>query len=104
MFLLYMGGDWYVPVRTNRRFDGSAKKRKQNPLPGDDASTAEAAVGRVERDEHGETRRANTTPNGGPHHEVGRLRLKPWSKSDFPIAEATCPTYLYKHLLLHAQK
>ena len=43
---------------------------------GDDASTAEAAPGRVGRDEQGEARRANTTPNGGPHLELGRLRLK----------------------------
>ena len=56
------------------------KKQKQKPLPGDDASTAEAAPGRVERDEQGEARRANTTPNGGPHLEllIGRLRLKTW--------------------------
>ena len=73
------------------------KKRKQRPLPGDDASTAEAASGRVGRDEQGEAGRANTTPNGGPHLELGRLRLKTWSKSDFSIAE-TWPTYLYMYL------
>ena len=65
-------------------------------MPGDDASTAEAAPGRVERDEKGEARRANTTPKGGPHLElrVGRLRLETWSKSDLSIAETTWPTYL----------
>ena len=50
--------------------------RKQNPLPGHDASMAEAAPGRVERDERGEARRAHTTPNGGPHLDLERLRLK----------------------------
>ena len=60
------------------------KKRKQHPPQGDHASTAEAAPGRVGRDEQGEARRANTTPNGGPHLElrVGRSRLKSWSNSD----------------------
>ena len=71
------------------------KKREQQPLQGDDASAAEVAPGRVGRDEHGEARRANTTPNGGPHLELERLRLKTWSKSDFSIAEKTWPTYLY---------
>ena len=97
MFFLYIDRDWYVPVRTNRRLDILTKKRKQNPLPGDDASTAEAALSGVERDEQGEARRANTTPNGGPHLERGRLRLKTGSKSDFSIAE-TWPTYPYKYL------
>ena len=68
-------------------------KRKQQPSPGDDASTAEAAPGRVGRDGQGEARRANTTPKGGPHLEGGRLRLKTCSKYDFSIAE-TWSTYL----------
>ena len=72
--------------------------RKQYPSPGDDASTAEAGSDRVGRDEQGEARRANTTPNGGPHLELGRLRLITWSKSDFSIAEATRPTYLHVYL------
>ena len=62
-------------------------------MPGDDASTAEVAPGRVERDDQGEERRANTTPNGEPHLEIGRLRLKTCSKFDFLIAE-TWPTYI----------
>ena len=52
------------------------KNRKQHPPPGDNASTAEAAPGKVERDEQGEARQANITPNGGPHPQLGRLRLK----------------------------
>ena len=64
----------------------------------DDVSTAEAAAGRVERDERGEARRANTSPDGGPP-ELGRLQLKTWSKSDSSIAETTWPTYLYIHKL-----
>ena len=73
------------------------KKRAQHLSysQGDDASTAEVRPGRVRRDEHGEARRANTTPNGGPHLELGRLRLKTWSKSNFSIAQTTWPTYLY---------
>ena len=73
------------------------KKTKQHPPPGDDASTAEAVSGIVGRDEQGEARQANTTPNGEPHLELGRLRLKTWSKSDFSIAETTRPTHLYVH-------
>ena len=37
----------------------------------------------------GEARRTNTTPNGGPHLELGRLWLKIWSKTDFSIAQTT---------------
>ena len=77
------------------------KKRKQHPAPGDDASTAEATSGRVGREEQDEARRANTTPSGGPHLELGRLRLKTWSKTDFSIAETTGPTYLYIHTSTH---
>ena len=71
------------------------KKQKHRPPPGDDASTAEAANGRVGINEQGIARRANTTTNGGPHFELGRLRLKTWPKSDFSIVETTWPTYLY---------
>ena len=42
-------GTWLVC--TNRRLDILTKKQNQNPLPEDDARTAEAAPGRVERDE-----------------------------------------------------
>ena len=80
----------YLYVRIDG-WDILAKKRKQQPPPGDDASTAEAAPGRVGRDEQGVARRANTSPNGGPHLELGRLRLKTCSKSGFSIAE-TWPT------------
>ena len=47
------------------------EKRKQQAPSGRGASKAEAAPGRVERDEQGEARRAYTTPNGGPHLELG---------------------------------
>ena len=47
------------------------KKRKQNPLTGDDASTGEAAPGGLERDEKCEARRPSTTPNGGPQGVYG---------------------------------
>ena len=73
----------------------------KHPRQGDDTSTAEAAPGRVGRDEQGEVHRAITTPNSGPHLEVGRLRLKSWSKSDFSTAETTWPTYLYILKYMH---
>ena len=59
----------YLSVRIDA-WDIFTKKRKQHPSPGEDASTDEAAPGRVERVEQGEARRANTTPNGGPHLEL----------------------------------
>ena len=84
----------YVRIHTRDRTGSlNKKKRKQHPSPGEDASTAEAAPGRVGRDGQGEARRANTTPKGGPHLEGGRLRLKTCSKYDFSIAE-TWSTYL----------
>ena len=81
--------DMYLYVRkdTRDRNKTFVQKEKQHPSPGDDVSMAEAASGRVRRDEQGEARRANTTPNGGPHLELGRLRVKIWSKSDFSIVE-----------------
>ena len=100
LFLVYIAREWYVSIRTNKRLGHFNKERKQHPPPGDDASTAGAAPGRVGRDEHGEVRQANTILNGASHLELGRLRLKSWSKSDFSIAETAWPTYLYMYLLL----
>ena len=54
--------------------------------------------------EQGVASRANTTPNGGPHLELGRLRLKTWSKSDFSIAETTWPTYRYIYFYKHKNR
>ena len=84
----------YMYVRIDA-WDILTKKRKQHPPLGDNASTAEAAPGRVGRNDQCEARRANTTPSHGAHLELGHLRLKTWSKSDFSIAEKTWPTYLY---------
>ena len=85
-----------IAIRTNTRLHTFTKNRKQNPLLGDDASTAEAAPSRIEGDEQGGARRANTTtPKGGSHLElcmIGCLQLKNWSKSDILIAETTWPT------------
>ena len=83
----------YMYVRIDA-WDILTKKRKQHPPLGDNASTAEAAPGRVGRNDQCEARRANTTPSHGAHLELGHLRLKTWSKSDFSIAETTWPTYL----------
>ena len=52
------------------------KIRKEHPPQGDDASTAEAALGRVGRDEQREAHRANTIPNGRPHLELVRSPRK----------------------------
>ena len=76
-FLARNASDWYLSIRTNHMWEILTKKRKQHPSQGDDESTAGVAPGRVGRDEHGEARRANRTPNGGPHLELERSRLKP---------------------------
>ena len=86
----------YLYVRTDA-WEKITQKRKQHPPPGDYASTAEAAPGRVGRDEQGGARRPNSTPKGGPHLELWRSRLNTWSKSDFSNAETAWPTYLYTH-------
>ena len=65
------------------------KEREQHPSQGDDASTAEAAPGRVGIGEQREARRANSTQQSGPHLELGRLQLKTRYKYDFSIAETT---------------
>ena len=90
--------DIYLCVRINT-WGVLTKQRTQRASQENDASMAEAAPGRAGTDEHGEARRANTTPNGGPHLELGHLRLKTCSKSDFSIAETTWPTHLYKNYM-----
>ena len=92
----------YIYVRIDN-LDNSTKKRKEYPPQADDASTAEAAPGRFGRDEQGEAHRANTTPNGEPHLELGRLRFKTWSKFDFSIAQTTWPTHLTHIFILSAR-
>ena len=98
--LVYM----YLHVRVDV-WEKMTKIRNPHPPPGDDASTAEAAPGRVGRDVQCEACRASSTPNGGPHLDLirGRSRVKTWSKSDFSIAETTWPTYLRRiHLFIFA--
>ena len=56
--------DIYLYVRIHT-WEILTEKRKQNPSRGDDASTGGVAPVRVGKDEHGEARRANTSPNGG---------------------------------------
>ena len=74
------------------------KTRKKHPLQGDDASTVSASTYRVGKGEQGEARPAISAPRGGPHLDLGRLRLKTCSKSDFSIAETTAPTYLHIYI------
>ena len=61
--------DRYLYVRIES-WDILIKKRKQHPSQGDDAGMAEGAPCIVGRDEQGEARRANATPDGGPHLEL----------------------------------
>ena len=85
-----------MSVRTNTRAGYVDRKAKTATLAGRRREQGRAATGRARIDEQGEARRANTTRNGGPHFELGRLRLKSWSESDLPIA-ATWPKYLYTY-------
>ena len=48
--------------------------------------------------EQDEARPAISAPRGGPHLDLGRLRLKTWSNSDFSIAETTWPIYIYTYI------
>ena len=90
--------DWCVFSSTNTtRFGKIEKNRKQHPPQRDDASTVSAGTCRVGRGEQGAARPAISAPRGEPHIDLGRLRLKTLSKSDFWIAE-TWPTYLYIYL------
>lgn len=52
------------------------KKRTEHSPQGDDAGAAEATPGTVGKDEQGEAHRGKPTPSGGPHLQLGRLRLK----------------------------
>ena len=87
----------YIYIYTYEQSLGKkmTKKRKTHPPLGDDASTVRYSQGRV--GERGEARPAIRAPNGGPHLDLGALRLKTWSKSDFSIAKTTSPTYLYTY-------
>ena len=89
--------DMYLSVRIDN-VDILAQKREEQPPQGDAASTAEIAPGRVGGDEQGRAHRANTTWSGGVYFELGRLRRKSWSKSDFSIADVPWPTNRYIHL------
>ena len=91
--------DWYVSIRTNRTLGD--KKQKQHPSQGDDAGTTEGATRRVVRGEQGETRPAISAPRGGPHLDLGHLRLKTWSKSDFSTAGTTWRTLSPIYLRIH---
>ena len=62
------------------------KRTKEHPPQGDDASTVTADTCWVGRGEQGEARPAIGAPRGGPNLDLGRLRLKSWSRSDFLIA------------------
>ena len=65
------------------------KTRTQHPSQGDDASTGGVAPGIDGREEEGEARRANTTPNGGPNLELERLRLRTLPNFGFSNGETT---------------
>ena len=88
----------YLQVRIER-WDVLVKERKQHPSQGDDARTAEGATCRVGRGEQGEALPAINAPRGGPHLDLGRLRLKTWSKFDFSMAGTTWRTLSSMKLL-----
>ena len=67
----------YLRIEARGRNSNFDLETKTSPSPGHDPSTAESACGRAGRDEQGEAHRANTTPNGGPHLELGLLGSKP---------------------------
>ena len=85
---------WYVFIRRNGRL-GKNDKNEKAPAVGRRRKHGTCRVGRGEQ---GEARPAMSALRGGPHLDLGRLRLKTWSKSDFSIAETTGRTYLYKYL------
>ena len=82
----------YLSVRIDN-LDILAQTREEHPLQEDAARMTEVAPGGVGIDEQGRAHRANTTWSG-LYFELGRLRLKSWSKSDFSIADAPRPTNL----------
>ena len=77
------------------------KKRKQHPSQGDDASTGVVAPGIDGREEEGEARRANTTPNGGPNLELERFRLRTLPNFGFSNGETTWETHLHIYLQIY---
>ena len=87
--------DWYLSIRTNRRLEKNEKRTRTAPAAGRRREHGLGLTCRVGRGEQGEARPDISAPRGGPHLDLGRLRLNPWSKSDSWIAEATAPTYLY---------
>ena len=70
-----------------------AQTREEHSLQEDAARMAEAAPGRVGRDEQGRAHRANT-PWSGLYFELGRLWLRYWSKYFFSIADVPWPANL----------
>ena len=86
----------YLSVRIES-WDILIKKRKWHPSQGDSASTARAC--RVGRGAQGEARPAISAPRGGPHLDIGRVRLKTWSQSDLSIAGTTWATISSTYLL-----
>ena len=65
----------FLYICVNIQFDILTKKNEQSTLRRETTRARPRPTGRVGRDEQGEAHRANTAPNGGPHLELGRLRL-----------------------------
>ena len=76
----------------NRKLGYFDKKPKQNPSHGDHAGTAGGTTCRVGRGEQGEARPAIRAPRSEPNLDLGRFRLKTWSKYDFSITGTTWAT------------
>ena len=100
-FLVYVDRGWCVPIRRSRRLAYLDQETKTVPLPGRRREHGRDYPGRVGRDEQGEARRANTTPNEGPHLELERLSFITGSKSDYSIVETTWPTYPFLSIYIY---
>ena len=89
--------DMFLYVRIDV-WEKMTKKAKTVPATG---RRREHGLGRYlqgREGEQGEARSAISAPRGRPHLALGRLRLKPWPKSDFSIFETTWVTYLYIYI------
>ena len=87
------GGAFDVSTRSSRRFEKNVKETKTAPAA---ARRREHGLGRYvqgrEGRARGEARPEINAPRGGHHLDLGRLRLKTWSNSDFSIAGTTWAT------------
>ena len=83
-FLTYLPSDWYVSIRTNLHLRSEQlfwKIKWKQHLAGRRREHGRGCLRQSRESEQGEARRASSTPNGGPHLELARLRLNTWCKT-----------------------